>query len=86
MRKGEANGAGVPTRHDRRRRKSRRRGYPVRSKEASRGIGIPANNAGISRPQPWGDITEQDWDEVAAVTLKSITGQTVNVKGGWYMS
>jgi len=36
------------------------------------GIGILVNNAGISRPQPLTDITEQDWDEVLTVNLKSI--------------
>jgi len=50
------------------------------------GIDILVNNAGISRPQPLSDINEQDWDEVVAVNLKSITGQTINVNGGWYMS
>ena len=50
------------------------------------GTDILVNNAGISRPQPLSDITEQDWDEVVAVNLKSITGQTINVNGGWYMS
>lgn len=36
------------------------------------GIAILANNAGISRPQPLAEITEQDWDEVLTVNLKSI--------------
>src|ERR1017187_1546360 len=31
------------------------------------GIDILVNNAGISRPQPLGEITEQDPDEVAAM-------------------
>lgn len=34
-------------------------------------IDILINNAGISRPQPIEEITEQDWDEVIAVNLKS---------------
>ena len=36
------------------------------------GIGFLVNNAAISRPQPQADITEQDWDEVLTVNLKSI--------------
>jgi len=36
------------------------------------GIGILVNNAGISRPQPPQEITEQDWDEVLTVNLKSM--------------
>jgi 3-oxoacyl-[acyl-carrier protein] reductase len=35
-------------------------------------IGILANNAAISRPQPLANITEQDWDEVLAINLKSM--------------
>jgi len=35
-------------------------------------IAILVNNAGISRPQPFDQITEQDWDEVVAVNLKSV--------------
>jgi 3-oxoacyl-[acyl-carrier protein] reductase len=34
-------------------------------------IEILVNNAAISRPQPIEEITEQDWDEVIAVNLKS---------------
>jgi 3-oxoacyl-[acyl-carrier protein] reductase len=34
-------------------------------------IDILINNAGISRPQPIEEITEQDWDEVITVNLKS---------------
>ena len=34
-------------------------------------IGILVNNAGISRPQPIEDITEQDWDDIITVNLKS---------------
>jgi 3-oxoacyl-[acyl-carrier protein] reductase len=36
------------------------------------GIGVLVNNAGISRPQPLTEITEQDWDEVLAGNLKSM--------------
>jgi 3-oxoacyl-[acyl-carrier protein] reductase len=36
------------------------------------GIGILVNNAAISRPQSLADITEQDWDEVLTVNLKSM--------------
>lgn len=34
-------------------------------------IDILINNAGISRPQPIEEITEQDWDDVITVNLKS---------------
>ncbi len=34
-------------------------------------IDILINNAGVSRPQRIEDITEQDWDEVIAINLKS---------------
>lgn len=34
-------------------------------------IEILINNAGISRPQPIDEITEQDWDDVITVNLKS---------------
>lgn len=34
-------------------------------------ISILVNNAGIARQQPIEDITEQDWDEILAVNLKS---------------
>ncbi|MGO9119934.1 MAG: SDR family NAD(P)-dependent oxidoreductase [Desulfomonilaceae bacterium] len=34
-------------------------------------IGILVNNAGIARPEPVEEITEQSWDEVLAVNLKS---------------
>lgn len=30
------------------------------------------NNAGISRPQPLAEITEQDWDDVLSINLKSM--------------
>lgn len=36
------------------------------------GIDILVNNAGISRPQNITEITEQDWDEILAVNLKSM--------------
>jgi 3-oxoacyl-[acyl-carrier protein] reductase len=35
-------------------------------------VTILVNNAGIARPQPLDQITEQDWDEVLAVNLKSV--------------
>ena len=35
-------------------------------------IDILINNAGISRPQPIEEITEQDWDDLIAVNLKSV--------------
>ena len=35
-------------------------------------MAILVNNAGIARPQPFDQITEQDWDEVLAVNLKSV--------------
>ncbi len=35
-------------------------------------ISILVNNAGITRPQPLDAITEQDWDEIIAVNLKSV--------------
>ncbi len=34
-------------------------------------IDILVNNAGITRPQPLDKITEQDWDEVLQINLKS---------------
>jgi 3-oxoacyl-[acyl-carrier protein] reductase len=34
-------------------------------------IAILVNNAGIARPQPMEEITEQDWDELIDVNLKS---------------
>jgi len=34
-------------------------------------IDVLVNNAGISRPQPIEEITEQDWDEVITANLKS---------------
>jgi len=35
-------------------------------------VAILVNNAGITRPQPIAEITEQDWDEIIAVNLKSV--------------
>lgn len=35
-------------------------------------VDILVNNAGISRPQPLGEITEQDWDDILTVNLKSM--------------
>ena len=35
-------------------------------------ISILVNNAGITRPQPLEAITEQDWDEIIAINLKSV--------------
>lgn len=35
-------------------------------------VSVLVNNAGIARPQPLDQITEQDWDEVLAVNLKSV--------------
>ena len=35
-------------------------------------VAVLVNNAGIIRPQPIDKITEQDWDEVLAVNLKSV--------------
>ena len=45
----------------------------VRQVEQTLGaVAILVNNAGIARPQPLEQITEQDWDEVLAVNLKSV--------------
>ena len=35
-------------------------------------VAILVNNAGVTRPQPLDQITEQDWDEMLAVNLKSM--------------
>lgn len=35
-------------------------------------VSILVNNAGVTRPQPLEEITEQDWDEILAVNLKSM--------------
>ena len=50
------------------------------------GIDVLVNNAGISRPQPLSEITEQDWNEIVAISLKSLTVQTIKVDDGWSMS
>jgi 3-oxoacyl-[acyl-carrier protein] reductase len=34
-------------------------------------VGILVNSAGITRPQPLSQITEQDWDDILAANLKS---------------
>jgi 3-oxoacyl-[acyl-carrier protein] reductase len=45
----------------------------VRTVSAELGtITILVNNAAISRPQPMEQVTEQDWDEIIAVNLKSV--------------
>jgi 3-oxoacyl-[acyl-carrier protein] reductase len=43
---------------------------------------ILVNNAGIARPQPIAEITEQDWDEVLTVNLKSVFLVTQRVLPG----
>lgn len=35
-------------------------------------VAVLVNNAGITRPQPIDQITEQSWDEVLAINLKSV--------------
>ena len=45
-------------------------------------ISILVNNAGISRPQAIQDITEQDWDEVLDINLKSMFLVTNSVLKG----
>ena len=40
--------------------------------EAFGPVAVLVNNAGIARPQPLDQITEQNWDEVLAVNLKSV--------------
>lgn len=35
-------------------------------------VDILVNNAGVARPQALADITEQDWDDLLAVNLKSV--------------
>lgn len=45
-------------------------------------IGILVNNAGITRPQPLEDITEEDWDSILAANLKSSFLLTQAVIGG----
>jgi 3-oxoacyl-[acyl-carrier protein] reductase len=34
-------------------------------------VAILVNNAGVTRPQPLDEITEQDWDEILDINLKS---------------
>lgn len=36
------------------------------------GVDVLVNNAGITRPEPIDQITEQSWDEVLAINLKSV--------------
>ena len=45
-------------------------------------ISILVNNAGIARPQPLQEITEQDWDDVLTVNLKSMFLVTQTVLPG----
>jgi 3-oxoacyl-[acyl-carrier protein] reductase len=46
----------------------------VRQAESQLGpVAVLVNNAGITRPQPIHEITEQDWDEVLVVNLKSVS-------------
>ena len=45
-------------------------------------VAILVNNAGISRPQKLEEITEEDWDHVLAVNLKSMFLVTQAVLGG----
>lgn len=45
-------------------------------------VSVLVNNAGIARPQPLDQITEQDWDEVLAVNLKSVFLVTQSVLPG----
>ena len=45
-------------------------------------VAILVNNAGITRPQPMAEITEQDWEEVIAANLKSSFLVTQAVLGG----
>ncbi len=48
-------------------------GHLVATVEAELGpVAILVNNAGITRPQPVAEITEQDWDEIIAVNLTSV--------------
>lgn len=35
-------------------------------------VAVLVNNAGVTRPQPIDEITEQDWDDILAVNLKSV--------------
>jgi len=45
----------------------------VRTVEAELGpLAILVNNAGVTHPQPIAEITEQDWDKILAINLKSV--------------
>jgi len=45
----------------------------VETVEAKLGpVGILVNNAGVTQPQPIDRITEQDWDDILAINLKSM--------------
>jgi len=39
-----------------------------------------------SAAQPLSEITEPDWNEIVAIGLKSLTGQTIKADGGWSLS
>ena len=45
-------------------------------------IAILVNNAGISKPLPWDEIPEHDWDETITVNLKSVFLVTQTVLPG----
>ena len=48
-------------------------GHLVATVETELGpVAILVNNAGVTRPQPVAEITEQDWDEIIAVNLTSV--------------
>jgi 3-oxoacyl-[acyl-carrier protein] reductase len=48
-------------------------GRLVTTVEAELGpVAILVNNAGVTRLQPIAEITEQDWDEIIAINLKSV--------------
>jgi len=55
----------------------------VRSVEEALGpVEILVNNAGITRPQPFQEINERDWDEVVDTNLKSMFLVTQQVVAG----
>jgi 3-oxoacyl-[acyl-carrier protein] reductase len=55
----------------------------VRAVEEQLGtINILVNNAAIARPRKFEDITEQEWDEILSVNLKSVFLVTQAVIGG----
>ena len=55
----------------------------VRQVESQLGpVAVLVNNAGMTRPQPIHEITEQDWDEVLAGNLKSVFLVTQAVLSG----